>query len=353
MTRAFYLKPSGLLYGSTAARACEGGQAARLAGGPVAFSQIELIEGEPGASQRQTVTYADAAASQEPAVQESLERVRCARADLAGLSLDCPRIMGVVNVTPDSFSDGGLYNETETAISHAAGLAMAGADIVDVGGESTRPGSEGVDCREELGRVVPVLKGLKGIAARISVDTRRGAVMTAAAEAGVHIINDVSALTHDDTALAAARDTGLPVVLMHAQGDPRTMQRNPTYKDVVLEVFDYLADRIAACEATGLVRARLVVDPGIGFGKTIDHNLALLSDLTILHGLGVPVLLGASRKSFIGSLTGESEPLAREAGSVAAALAGAAQGVQILRMHDVVATRQALKVWSAAITGEG
>lgn len=351
MTSLLHLKPIGLVYGRSAVRACEAGLAGAIAGGCIAFTQLELIEGEAGAATRQTLTYSDVSCSQELAIQDLLARITSPRADIAGLSLVHPRIMGVVNVTPDSFSDGGLYSETETAISHAARLAIAGADIVDIGGESTRPGSEAVDSREEHDRVIPVLEGLRGASAVVSIDTRRAAIMSAGAEAGAQIINDVSALTYDDEALSTAAQTELPVVLMHAQGDPRTMQRNPTYDDVVLEVFDYLEERIAACEQAGIARTRIVADPGIGFGKTIDHNLALLSELSIFHGLGVPILLGASRKSFIGTLSAEPDPQARQAGSVSAALAGVAQGAQLVRVHDVSATRQALRVWTASMSG--
>ena len=196
--------------------------------------------------------------------------------------------MGIVNVTPDSFSDGGLYDKTEGAIVRAAELAAAGADIVDVGGESTRPGSDPVEEGDELGRVLPVLEGLAGLQAAISIDTRKACVARAAARAGATIFNDVSALTYDPDSLAAAADTGLSVILMHAKGEPKTMHLDPRYDDVVLEVYDYLEGRIAAAEAVGIERARIAADPGIGFGKTMDHTLALLANLSLLHGLGVP-----------------------------------------------------------------
>jgi dihydropteroate synthase len=257
--------------------------------------------------------------------------------------------MGVVNVTPDSFADGGRYLAPEAAVAHAFELDAEGADILDIGGESTRPGAQPVGVEEEWGRVGPVIAALAAKArARLSIDTRHAEVMRRAARAGVHLINDVSALSHDPASLETAAESGLPVVLMHAQGDPRTMQVKPTYADVVLDVCDYLAARIEACEAAGIPRARLIVDPGIGFGKTLAHNLALLGSLSLLHGLGCAILLGASRKSFIGRLTGTADPDDRLPGSIAAALIGAAQGVQVLRVHDVAATRQALALWEAA-----
>jgi dihydropteroate synthase len=259
--------------------------------------------------------------------------------------------MGIVNVTPDSFSDGGRFLAADAAIEHALRLEAEGADILDIGGESTRPGSDAVGLDEECRRVLPVIQALaKQSRARISIDTRKAEVMRRAALEGVHILNDVSALAHDPQALQAAATTGLPVVLMHARGEPRIMQDNPVYADVVLDVYDWLAARLEACEQAGIGRDRLIVDPGIGFGKTLAHNLALLGSLGVIHGLGCPVLLGASRKSFIGRLTGAGSD-DRLPGSIAAALVGAAQGVQILRVHDVAATRQALALWQGAFVG--
>jgi dihydropteroate synthase len=270
------------------------------------------------------------------------------RPRVAGLPLDRPLVMGVLNVTPDSFSDGGLHATTDAATAHGVRLAEAGADIIDVGGESTRPGSDPVPLRAELDRVLPVIAALKErTRARISVDTRKAEVMRRAAEAGADLINDVSALTFDKENLAAAASVGLPVVLMHALGDPKTMQDDPRYDDVLLDVFDYLKGRISACEAGGIPKSRLIADPGIGFGKTVTHNLELLHGLSLFHGLGVPLLVGASRKRFIGSLTGVAKADEREPGSIAAALAAVAQGAHIVRVHDCAATVAALKVWRA------
>jgi dihydropteroate synthase len=299
------------------------------------------------AGERVTRTIASAEEIQRAQDGELVARISAPRAAVAGLTLQCPRLMGVLNVTPDSFSDGGCHLHPAAAIAHGLALAREGADILDIGGESTRPGSEPVDAATELARVLPVIEGLRGrTPALLSIDTRKAQVMRAAAAAGVDLINDVSALQHDPESLAAAAQTGLPVVLMHSRGDPRTMQENPTYADVVLDVYDALEARIAHCERAGIARARLIVDPGIGFGKTLAHNLALLGGLSILHGLGCALLLGASRKSFIGDSTGAG-PAERLPGSLAAALAGIAQGVQILRVHDVAATRQAVALWEA------
>lgn len=346
-----YLRPVGILYGPAATAAVEDGLALPLAGGPLAFSAAVLVEGSAANSRRRLCTAQALTDSRDKELEKLLQRVTRPRPPFAGLDFERPLIMGIVNVTPDSFSDGGLYDTTEEAIAHAAGLASAGADIVDIGGESTRPGADAMDRAEELSRVAPVIRGLKGMRAVISVDTRKSDVAKAAAEAGAKILNDVSALTYDPDCLAVAAETGLSLVLMHAQGEPKTMQDNPTYDDVVLEVFDYLDARVEAAAAAGIGRERIAADPGLGFGKTLAHNLTLLANLSLLHGLGVPLLVGASRKRFIGGLGQEREPRSREPGSQAAAIAAAAQGAQILRVHDVAGSRQALWVWRAAMFG--
>ena len=347
MANDIYLRPLGFLYGSTAREVLSDGRAALLGGGPAAFTMLELIEGAPGRARKSLRTYAELSATGNDTIRDWLQRLTKPRSAAAGLTFEVPRIMGVVNVTPDSFSDGGLYDTSEAAIAHAARLAKEGSDILDIGGESTRPGADAVEAAHEAGRIIPVIKGLRGTKAVISADTRKADVMRAAADAGAHILNDVSALTYDPSSLEAAAKTGLPVVLMHAKGDPKTMQDDPVYDDVLLEVYDYLAARIGACEEAGISRKNVIADPGIGFGKTLDHNLQLLRGLSLLHGLGVPILLGASRKRFIGVLADEPDAQMRAPGSVAAALAGVAQGVQMFRVHDVAETRQALAVWTA------
>jgi dihydropteroate synthase len=347
MSGKIYLQPVGMLYGRTAHDAVSAGKAGLLAGGPIAFTMLEVIEGAPGKTRKQLRSFVDLQASGKPEVGELLKCLTEARAPLAGLALDSPRIMGVVNVTPDSFSDGGLHTGPDGAIAHALGLSHEGADILDIGGESTRPGSDPVSEEEEAARVLPVIEGLKDAGPLISVDTRKSAIMKRASEAGADIFNDVSALTHDPASLKVAALSSLPVVLMHALGDPKTMQDDPVYADVLLEVYDFLAARITVCEAEGIERSRILADPGIGFGKTLEHNLALLQGLSLFHGLGVALLLGASRKRFIGTLADEPDPRAREPGSLAVALAGITQGVQLVRVHDVAATRQAFTLWSA------
>ncbi len=325
----------------------------------LAFAAFEAIERHAdGWIDRRTLSVDDVSAilaEGRPAaadVKALVERMATPRGDIAGLTLDRPRIMGIVNVTPDSFSDGGRFHSAKGAIEHALRLVDEGAEILDIGGESTRPGAEPVSLDEELRRIMPVIEGLTGrTRARISVDTRKSEVMRRAAAAGVHILNDISALAHDPVSMRAAAETRLAVVLMHSLGDPREMQKDPRYDNAVLDIFDALEARVEACVRAGIPRYRIIVDPGIGFGKTVDHNLALLGGLAQFHGLGTAILLGASRKSFIGALTGAVDPAERMPGSVAAALAGALHGAQILRVHDVAATRQALRLWECATAG--
>lgn len=269
--------------------------------------------------------------------------------------MSIPAIMGIVNVTPDSFSDGGHFYKSDDAIAHGLKLIADGADILDIGGESTRPRAAAVTPEEEQARVVPVIKGLAAEAARkgvrLSIDTRNGGTMRAAINAGASIINDISALTHDDAAAANLADSATQIVLMHMQGSPATMQEAPHYTDVVQEVYDYLAARIQACANAGIARERLIIDPGIGFGKNRDHNIALLQNLAHFADLGVPLLVGASRKSFIAHVAGDASADQRLGGSLAVALHAAATGAAILRVHDVRETRQALLL-QAALTGQ-
>lgn len=269
--------------------------------------------------------------------------------DCAGrvLVLDRPRVMGIVNVTPDSFSDGGLHADVDTAVAHALRLVEEGADVLDIGGESTRPGAKDVSVDEELARVIPVIERLaRETALPISIDTSKPEVMRAAVAAGAGMINDVYALRREG-ALDAAAALGVPVVLMHMLGEPRSMQDAPDYEDVVADVHRFLAERIFSAEMAGIPKKRIVVDPGFGFGKTTAHNLALLARFERFTDLGVPALAGLSRKRSIGEITGRDDPQARIHGSVAAHVIAAQRGAKLLRVHDVAATVDALKVWNA------
>jgi dihydropteroate synthase len=334
-----YFRPLGLCYGSDAEQLIALRRAGRLGGSRfIGFTLVERIKRDGKTIGREIVPYT-----------EALQAIEAPRDEFAGLPLDAPVIMGIVNVTPDSFSDGGLHSTSEAGVSHGLVLAAEGAHILDVGGESTRPGSNAVSVDEELSRVVPVVKRLSDAGHVVSVDTRKPLVMRQAVKAGAAIINDVSALQHDPESLRAVSELKVPVVLMHAQGDPRTMQLNPHYNDVALDVYDQLEQRVLACVVAGIPRSRIAIDPGIGFGKTFRHNVELLSQLTLFHGLGVVVLVGLSRKGFIGALTGEKNAGNRIHGSVGGAVQAALNGVHILRVHDVKATVEALAVAGAAM----
>tara|TARA_R110000782_G_scaffold111174_2_gene200848 strand:- start:2993 stop:3871 length:879 start_codon:yes stop_codon:yes gene_type:complete len=275
-----------------------------------------------------------------------------APSSFAGLTLDRPRLMAVINATPDSFSDGGEAFAVEDAVRRGRVFLAEGADILDIGGESTRPGAEPVPVAEEIRRVVPVIEALVAEGALISVDSRRAEVMRAAVNAGARIINDVSAL-QGDGALAAAAELAVPVILMHMQGEPGTMQDNPTYSDVVAEVRDGLLARAQACREAGIAAKDIALDPGIGFGKTVAHNLALLAHLDSLTAIGHPVVLGVSRKSYIARIDRDVPPGERVAGSVATALAAWVRGVRLFRVHDVAEHRQALAVYGAIAEAGG
>lgn len=321
-------RPLAILSGLAARTAVITGQARPLAGGSLAFPLVETPTG---------IIPATALPHDDPLTMP--------RAPWAGFDLSRPVIMGIVNVTPDSFSDGGDHPHADAAIAHGRRLLAEGADILDVGGESTRPGAEPVPIEVEVARVVPVIRALADEGAVVSIDTRHAAVMKAAAEAGAKIINDVTALTGDPDSLSVAAATGLPLVLMHIQGEPQTMQVAPRYDDVTTEVFQWLSARIDAAVAAGIARDRIAIDPGIGFGKDVVHNVDLLARTAVLHGLGCPLLIGVSRKRFIAALSKGEAPKDRVAGSIATALHTLGQGAHILRVHDVAATVQAVAVW--------
>ena len=265
------------------------------------------------------------------------------------LVLDRPRIAGIVNVTPDSFSDGGKFLDPATAVAHGLKLVEDGADLLDVGGESTRPGAQEVSAQDEIARVVPIIAALaEQISVPIAIDTSKPEVMRAAIAAGAGLINDVYALRRNG-ALDAAAELKVPVCLMHMQGEPRTMQQDPHYDDVISDVRRFLAERIFACQMSGIDKKRIVVDPGFGFGKTLKHNLTLLRGLDQFAALGVPLLVGLSRKAMIGVLTGREDHADRAVGSAAAALIAVQRGAMIVRVHDVAATRDALAVWLGVV----
>jgi dihydropteroate synthase len=332
------MRPLSLVFGRDAVQLIAAGKAGALGGHTaIGFTHVEVIERTSAAIQRHIVPYTEA---------EGLTAITAPRADFGGLSMDRCHIMGIVNVTPDSFSDGGRLANTDAAIEHGRTLATEGASILDIGGESTRPGSDTVSVADECARIEGVVAGLATEFA-VSIDTRKSAVMRAALVAGARIVNDVSALSFDSESAAVVAAAEVPVILMHAQGEPKTMQLNPRYEDVTLDVYDALEAMVARAVASGIAPHRICIDPGIGFGKTFHQNLELQAGLTLFHGLGVPLLVGLSRKGFIGAVTGEKLAANRVFGSVGGALQAAQQGAHVLRVHDVKATAQALAMFVA------
>ena len=353
---AIWLRPDALLTGSTARDAIAQGLALPLAGGTTVFTRVEVMARQNDgiatalAPVRRIQYWANQLDEARRArIEAQLARASEQRCHWAGLPLDRPLIMGIVNATPDSFYRGS-GDDAEAAIALGQAMHDAGADILDIGAESTRPGAAPVSEDEELRRLEPVVRALAASGAVLSVDTRHAKVMAAALAWGARIINDVSALEGEGSLDIVAK-TGAPVVIMHMRGEPATMQREPHYVLASLDVADYLAQRVAACEAAGIPRHRIVVDPGIGFGKTIEHNLEILARLTLFHALGCGVLIGVSRKSTIGRVSGGAPVEQRLAGSIAGALQAVRQGVQILRVHDVMETKQAVAVWQAIAAG--
>ncbi|MDA8049576.1 MAG: dihydropteroate synthase [Rhodospirillales bacterium] len=338
------IEPLGLLDGASAAAAISAGNALPLAGGPLAFSLVRLLPDLRPAP----------VAEVSPDWLEALQRLSrppggAARGGARGPNgwASQPSVMGVLNVTPDSFSDGGDHLDPARAVAAGLAMAAAGAAIVDVGGESTRPGAAPTPPAIEQARILPVIRELARQGVRVSVDTRNASTMQAALDAGATMVNDISALTHDPGAASLLARVGVPVVLMHMRGDPATMAAHAAYQDVALEVTAELASRLAAAEAAGIARVQIALDPGIGFAKTGEHNLVLLSRLPLLLNLGCPLVVGVSRKRFLGLLGDEADPRRRLAGSLAAALYALARGASMLRVHDVAETVQALRVWQA------
>ena len=335
--------PSELLPGLGAARAVAEGRAHWVAGGPVAFAAALSIEpGDTGERRSRRLAIGEIDAGQR-------HILGAPRPSLAGVALSTTRIMGIVNPTPDSFADAGAYPGPEASIAHGKSLIEAGADFLDIGGESTRPGAAPVDVAEEVARVVPVIEGLKDAGVPLSIDTRNAATMRAGIEAGAVIVNDISALNHDPGSAACVADLGLPVILCHSRGTPASMRQHAAYADVSLEVRAELHESIERALAAGVPRENLLIDPGFGFAKKPQHNARLLSELALLHGLGCAILVGASGKSFDGIAAAASRPAARLGASLAAALAAIERGAQILRVHDVAASVQAIAVRRAIV----
>ena len=325
-----------------------------IAGGWARFDDLDVVQRDDAGSYsvaRMTPDHLRETAADRDLADAYLQRITGTRAGFAGLSMDHPRIMGVLNVTPDSFSDGGRHDAPARAVAAGRAMVAAGADILDIGGESTRPGAEPVTRNQELARVLPPISGLHSADTVLSIDTRHAEVMTRACDAGAGIINDVDGL-RGEGALVSAAAASVPVIIMHMKGTPETMQQDPVYGFAPVEIYEFLEERIGAAEAAGIPRARLAVDPGFGFGKTLAHNLELMGWAALFHGLGVPVLIGASRKSSIAKMSAGEDADHRLPGSLVLAMQGVAQGCQLLRVHDVAETKQALAV-QMALAGAG
>jgi dihydropteroate synthase len=326
------------------------GQVARLAGGLNWFASVELLKIDDNKRvSTELLSVQEFESRLDDELSTPWERLTSSRAPLQlgdrTIRLDQPQVMGIVNVTPDSFSDGGQLADPQAAAAAGARMSEAGAAIVDVGGESTRPGAKPVWEGDEIARIEPVIRQLASGGAAVSVDTRKADVMAAAIAAGARMVNDVSALTYDLRSAEVVASAGVPIVLMHHQGKPETMQHDPRYEDVVVDVYLWLEERIAEAEEAGIARDRILVDIGFGFGKTLAHNLELMNHLALFHSLGCPLVLGASRKRTIGALSNEAPADERLGGSIAFALKAVDQGAQIVRVPDVAETVQALRIW--------
>ncbi len=334
-----YFRPLSLVFGRDARDLIAQGKAGALGGmAHIGFTHIEVIQ---RGVERMIESFADLSDL------EDIQNITSDRPAFGGVAMNATQVMGILNVTPDSFSDGGRLANIEAGVAHGLKLVREGAVILDVGGESTRPGSETVSIEDEIARVEGVIAGLS-TSLIVSADTRKAPVMEAALKAGAKIINDVSALGYDEASAATVAKAKAPVILMHAQGEPKTMQLNPRYDDVLLDVYDGLEASVVKAQAAGIARENICVDPGIGFGKSFKQNLELMAGLSLFHGLGVPILMGLSRKGFVGAVTGEKLAAERVNGSVGGALQAAQQGVHILRVHDVAATVQSLKMFTAS-----
>jgi dihydropteroate synthase len=347
-----YLRPTGFIESPQQ----HDGASARLAGGMLWFTQIEVIDKTGAATTRQLVGVRGWAAfvaglsdDQQTRCNLLYSRMTSPRAPLTmrerTIRLDQPQVMGIINMTPDSFSDGGKNADVEAAASAAIAMSSAGAAIIDVGGESTRPGAPLVWEGDEIKRVEPLIQRLSSVGTAVSIDTRKAAVMEAAVAAGAGMINDISALLYDDRAVEVAKAAGVPVVLMHAPSQSSDPHKGGNYGDVVTEVFDWLEARVERIEAAGIPRDKILVDPGIGFGKSLADNLAIINNLAIYHGLGCPILFGASRKRMVGALSNEAPVETRLGGSIFLALKAVEQGANIIRVHDAAETVQAVQVW--------
>ena len=348
--KSIYIRPTNIVFGQKANYFIEAGTAKSLCGlEDVGFLSVEILKRKSDGNTVEEYSVLELERLDfKDKIQSDLNKITSKRNNIFNLNYKNPILMGVLNVTPDSFSDGGKYNTTFRALDHVKNMIDFGAHIIDVGGESTRPGAKSVSDQDEIVRVSETIQSIKKKYPNqlISLDTRKSKVMQHGISIGVDMLNDVSALDFDQLSYQVVKDSGKPIILNHSQGIPENMQNNPTYDNVLLDIFDYFENKIKFLKDNGIKDEQIIIDPGIGFGKTLEHNLEIISKISIFHSLGYPIMVGPSRKSFIGKIMGEKDNPQRLGGTIASVLYSYLQGIQLFRVHDIQETSEALKVYS-------
>ena len=348
--KSIYIRPTNIVFGQKANYFIQAGTAKSLCGlEDVGFLSVEILKRKSDGNTVEEYSVLELERLDiKDKIQSDLNKITSKRNNIFNLNFKNPILMGVLNVTPDSFSDGGKYNTTFRALDHVKNMIDFGAHIIDVGGESTRPGAKSVSDQDEIVRVSETIQSIKKKFPNqlISLDTRKSKVMQHGISIGVDMLNDVSALDFDQLSYQVVKDSGKPIILNHSQGIPENMQNNPTYDNVLLDIFDYFENKIKFLKDNGIKDEQIIIDPGIGFGKTLEHNLEIISKISIFHSLGYPIMVGPSRKSFIGKIMGEKDNPQRLGGTIASVLYSYLQGIQLFRVHDIQETSEALKVYS-------
>jgi dihydropteroate synthase len=348
--KSIYIRPTNIVFGQKANYFIQAGTAKSLCGlEDVGFLSVEILKRKSDGNTVEEYSVLELERLDfKDKIQSYLNKITSKRNNIFNLNFKNPILMGVLNVTPDSFSDGGKYNTTFRALDHVKNMIDFGAHIIDVGGESTRPGAKSVSDQDEIVRVSETIQSIKKKYPNqlISLDTRKSKVMQHGISIGVDMLNDVSALDFDQLSYQVVKDSGKPIILNHSQGIPENMQNNPTYDNVLLDIFDYFENKIKFLKDNGIKDEQIIIDPGIGFGKTLEHNLEIISKISIFHSLGYPIMVGPSRKSFIGKIMGEKDNPQRLGGTIASVLYSYLQGIQLFRVHDIQETSEALKVYS-------
>jgi dihydropteroate synthase len=348
--KSIYIRPTNIVFGQKANYFIQAGTAKSLCGlEDVGFLSVEILKRKSDGNTVEEYSVLELERLDfKDEIQSDLNKITSKRNNIFNLNFKNPILMGVLNVTPDSFSDGGKYNTTFRALDHVKNMIDFGAHIIDVGGESTRPGAKSVSDQDEIVRVSETIQSIKKKYPNqlISLDTRKSKVMQHGISIGVDMLNDVSALDFDQLSYQVVKDSGKPIILNHSQGIPENMQNNPTYDNVLLDIFDYFENKIKFLKDNGIKDEQIIIDPGIGFGKTLEHNLEIISKISIFHSLGYPIMVGPSRKSFIGKIMGEKDNPQRLGGTIASVLYSYLQGIQLFRVHDIQETSEALKVYS-------